>query len=81
MDIHISVGDSNQTFCKSLLFLKSDIVVELLMSNIVAELLMSDTWFAAKLSSSKRHSRSRTASCSIFRVVLTQRQLTLPKTA
>ena len=78
---HISAGDIDQTFCKSLLFLKSDIVVELLKSNIVAKLLMSDTWFATKLSSSKRHSQSRTASCSLFRVVLTQRQLTLPKTA
>ena len=94
MDIYISVDDTDQAFYKWLLLLKSDviikslkpdIVVKFLKSDMVAEFLMSDTWFNTKLSSSKHHSRSRTASCSIFhfifRVVLMQRQLTLPKTA
>ena len=40
---HIFAGDIDRIFCKSLLFLKSDIVVELLISNNVAKLLMSDT--------------------------------------
>ena len=93
----------------SLLFLKADVVAQLLISNITVELLKSyivlkflkseivvelfpksavvvkflklNTWFDMKLSLSKQ---SRTASSSIFhftfRVVLMQRQLTLPKT-
>ena len=75
---HISVGDTDQPFRKSIL---------LLISDIVAELLMSDAWFTIEFSPSKRYPRSHTAYCSIFhfqfifRVVLKKRQLTLPKTA
>ena len=62
-------------------FLKSEIVVQFLKSEIVVKFLKLNTWFDTKLSLSKR---SRTASSSIFhfifRVVLMQRQLTLPKT-
>jgi len=68
----------------------SDIVVELLKSDIVAELLMSDTWFATKALLSLHRSiiRDRILHRAvpfhfhfIFRVVVMQRQLTLPKTA
>jgi len=61
--------------------LKSYIVLKLLKSEIVVKFLKLNTWFDTKLSLSKQ---SRTASSNIFRfifrVVLMQRQLTLPKT-
>jgi len=63
------------------LFPKSAIVVQFLKSKIIVKFLKLNTWFDTKLSLSKQ---SRTASSSIFhfifRVVLMQRQLTLPKT-
>jgi len=63
-------------------FMKSEIVVELFpKSAIVVKFLKLNTWFDMKPSLSKQ---SRTASSSIFhfifRVVLMQHQLTLPKT-
>jgi len=63
------------------LFPKSAIIVQFLKSEIVVKFLKLNTWFDTKLSLSKQ---SRTASSNIFRfifrVVLMQRQLTLPKT-